>query len=253
MFAARWSPSTRRERQSASEFFLSPFTGSPKPLGLRTELLPASARNWFVIVAESSVFLDPNNLASFSFFFFFTLLTSSVELFSQDTFPTSSCPHSSFAPHLNSSGYSFFSSILNRVLVCVSAWWREGLLAFFKLFTGRDVASPHTERTPCAIKGSKGTVYRGCNARKPLFHHWIVEQQRQIEAIFTGILNGATGGNTLESLPSSLPLSLRPPSSLSLSPTHTNTHSLCSKGLYLKRHLKLTLTLRTECYFLRRF
>lgn len=193
-----------------------------------------------------------------SFFFFFLLLYTphlfrGAFLTRYPPFPTSSCPHSSFAPHLNSSGYSFFPSILNRVLVCVSAWWREGLLAFFKLFTGRDVASPHTERTPCAIKGSKGTVYRGCNARKPPFHHWIVEQQRQIEAIFTGILNGATGGNTLESLPSSLPLSLRPPSSLSLSPTHTNTHSLCSKGLYLKRHLKLTLTLRTECYFLRRF
>lgn len=98
MFAARWSPSTRRERQSASEFFLSPFTGSPNPLGLRTELLPASARNWFVIVAESSVFLDPNNLASVSFFFFFTLLTSSVELFSQDTLP--SLPPLVPTPHL---------------------------------------------------------------------------------------------------------------------------------------------------------
>lgn len=193
-----------------------------------------------------------------SFFFFFLLLHTphlfrGAFLTRYPPFPTSSCPHSSFAPPLKFIWILFFSSILNRVLVCVSAWWREGLLAFFKLFTGRDVASPHTERTPCAIKGSKGTVYRGCNARKPLFHHWIVEQQRQIEAIFTGILNGATGGNTLESLPSSLPLSLRPPSSLSLSPTHTNTHSLCSKGLYLKRHLKLTLTLRTECYFLRRF
>lgn len=193
-----------------------------------------------------------------SFFFFFSSSSHSSPLPWSFSHKIPSLPYLLLSPLLICPPLKFiwilfFSSILNRVLVCVSAWWREGLLAFFKLFTGRDVASPHTERTPCAIKGSKGTVYRGCNARKPLFHHWIVEQQRQIEAIFTGILNGATGGNTLESLPSSLPLSLRPPSSLSLSPTHTNTHSLCSKGLYLKRHLKLTLTLRTECYFLRRF
>ena len=57
LFAARWSPSIRGERQSTSEFFLSPFSG------LHTHSLPASAHIWFVRGAGSSVF-GPKQLRS---------------------------------------------------------------------------------------------------------------------------------------------------------------------------------------------
>lgn len=60
VFAARWSPSIRRERQSTSEFFLSPFTGSTSP-SISTQNYSQPVRTTGLSSPRAHV-LDPNNL-----------------------------------------------------------------------------------------------------------------------------------------------------------------------------------------------
>lgn len=63
VFAARWSPSIRRERQSTSEFFLSPFTGSTNP-SISTQNYSQPVRTTG-LPSHRAQFLDPNNLYGF--------------------------------------------------------------------------------------------------------------------------------------------------------------------------------------------
>lgn len=63
VFAARWSPSIRRERQSTSEFFLSPFTGSTDP-SISTQNYSQPVRTTG-LSSQRAQFLDPNNLDCF--------------------------------------------------------------------------------------------------------------------------------------------------------------------------------------------
>lgn len=125
LFAARWSPSIRRERQSTSEFCLSPFTGSPNPRSpYRITLQPV--RTIGLSQSQRALFFGPKQLR---------FLFSPVGLFSQPPPPT---PSFKFFWIL-----FFLFFIFWCVFVCVSG---VGVSPFS--FMGRDVA-PAQEDALC--------------------------------------------------------------------------------------------------------